>query len=140
MNCPNKELLMERAAGRLEAEAAAALDAHLAGCSECRAWMAGQAEVWEALDGWQPAPVSADFDDRLYARLDAAAPRRWRSFRLRPALSLALAAMLVIAVVLLERPKTPPAPSPRPPAARQVLDPDRLERALDDVEMLRQMM
>jgi anti-sigma factor RsiW len=145
MNCPNRERLVERAAGRLEGEAAGEVERHLAGCSECQEWLASQAGVWAALDGWPPPPVSEDFDRRLYARLEEEDRRGrrwafpWRVFRLRPVLSWALAAMLVFAAVLLERPKAPPPPGRGRPAV-ETIDPDRLERALDDVEMLRQTM
>ena len=32
----------------------------------------GQRAVWQAMDAWEAAPVSADFDSRLYRRIESA--------------------------------------------------------------------
>jgi hypothetical protein len=61
-----------------------------------------------------------------------------RGLSLRPALSLALASVVLLAAILI-RP-APPRPVHAPQQAQvESLDADRLERALDDVEMLRQL-
>ena len=38
-----------------------------------RLFRSEQAAVWEALDVWEPAPVSVDFNRKLWRRIDAAA-------------------------------------------------------------------
>jgi hypothetical protein len=92
------------------------------------------------------AAVSEDFDRKLYRRIEQEErARRWsglirplRGLGLRPALSLALASVVLLAAFLM-RPQ-PPKPAPLPQQAQvETLDADRLERTLDDVEMLRQL-
>jgi anti-sigma factor RsiW len=75
MNCPlesggNAGHLLDYAAGKLKAEARAQMERHIAGCPACRAFAGGQQAVWQALEAWEPAAVSMDFDRRLYARID----------------------------------------------------------------------
>ena len=74
MNClyNNKngtEILLDYGAGALDAERAAALEQHAAECSDCRALLAAQRYVWNALDEVGAPEVSPDFDARLYARI-----------------------------------------------------------------------
>ena len=49
----------------------AILERHIAICPACREFAAGQRAVWQALDTWEAAPVSPDFDRRLYRRIEA---------------------------------------------------------------------
>lgn len=82
----------------------ARLDAHLAGCANCRAALESQRAVRDLLRARGYAPVSAGFDARLAARLDDASGwfglvdwRAW-TFGLAPvAAVLALAAYLTTA-------------------------------------------
>ncbi len=140
MLCPidrDIEVLVEYCAGRLAPADAAEVQAHLAACPACRRFVDAQSAVWNDLDRLEPAAVSPDFDRKLWARIEREERRRWWAPPYwRPVLSLALAALLVIAAVIFERPK--PAP---PPGQAQVetIEADRLERALDDIEMLRQL-
>ena len=46
------------------------LDTHVESCTACRDFVLAQRAVWDALDAWEAAPVSADFDRRLYQRID----------------------------------------------------------------------
>ena len=73
MNCPletreNAQLLLDYGTRKLEPETVAALERHIAICGACREFVSGQRAVWQALDAWEAAPVSADFDSRLYRR------------------------------------------------------------------------
>ena len=38
-------------------------------CPACREFAAAQRVMWSALDTWEAAPVSQDFDRRLYQRI-----------------------------------------------------------------------
>lgn len=153
MDCPmgtpdGMELLLGYCARRLDVETASALEGHIAACPACQAWTQSQSQVWTALEAWEPAPVSADFDRQLYARLRTeregrgwwgALVRPWLDLSgLRPALSLGLAGLLVVVAFWMQKPKMTPSPAPTQ-AQTETLDPDRLEKALDDVEMLRQL-
>ena len=82
MNCPLKrvettDLLLEYSAKRLDAAKAAMLERHVEVCAECSAFLAGQTAVWDALDAWEPPPVSMDFNRRLWQRIDRAAELPW---------------------------------------------------------------
>lgn len=150
MECPiqarvQAEVLLDYCAHRLNPQAAAVLERHFEHCAACTAWVESQKAVWTALDAWEAAPVSADFDRQLYRRMQAEErPAWWRALlgplaglNLRPALSLAVASALALAVFLMRAP-TSNEISPHQ-AQVETLDADRLERALDDVEMLRQL-
>src|ERR1017187_10642785 len=75
MNCPmesreHAQWLLDYRAGKLEPESAARLEEHIATCGACREFARGQRAVWEALDGWEAAPVSGGFDRRVYERIE----------------------------------------------------------------------
>jgi hypothetical protein len=130
MDCPirTQETLLDLWAGSLSPE----LERHIAECRDCRAWVASQRSASEALDGWEAPPISPDFDRRLYCRIEAAQRPWWSpALRLRPVLSLAMASIVLLAAILMQSP---------PPRQVQVenIDADRLEAALEDMEMLRQ--
>lgn len=134
---------MEYAAGELDLETAGAVERHMAGCEACRAMVAEQAAVWKALDEWKAPAVSADFDRRLYNRIDREARVSWwdrltlpfRPLPLRRTLPLtAVAGLLLAAGILLQHPDkiAPGRPGGETVRAEQV------ERNLDDLELLRQ--
>jgi len=146
MRCPtanqgNAELLLAHAARTLDAERAAVLEEHIARCPACREYYAAQVAVWAALDSWDAPPLSADFDRRLYSRIEAAPHWDFGRF-LRPlfglrALPVAAAACLVLAAAAwLERPgASTPARAPQS-AAVQALPPDQAENTLQEMEMI----
>jgi anti-sigma factor RsiW len=75
MECPshnqeNAELLLAHVSRKLDAERAATLEQHIAACPTCREYAAAQFAVWEALEAWDAPEVSADFDRRLYERIE----------------------------------------------------------------------
>ena len=155
MECPMKDrrntnLLLDYCAERLDRQAASELAGHIASCTACDEWVRAQGRLWEALDVFEAEPVSPDFDRKLFDRI-AEQERRtkwWSSlWPGRPAfgrpvaasaLSLAVVSLLMLAAFLIERPR--PSIAPVPGAARvETLDPDRLEKALDDADMLREL-
>jgi hypothetical protein len=152
MNCPmesreHAEWLLDYRAGKLKPESAAKLEEHIATCRACEEFARGQRAVWEALDGWEAAPVSADFDRRLYQRIEAQVSwwdvlvRPFRSpFRAvtprRTLAALAAACLLLTAGILLEPPAISPAPAPNDMAQVDTVQPEQVERTLDAMEML----
>jgi hypothetical protein len=154
MNCPletreNAQLLLDYCTRKLEPESVAVLERHIAICDACREFARGQRAVWQALDAWEAAPVSLDFDRRLYHRIEAHVP--WWSLLLRPfrppfnSVTLrrslhaaAMACLLVVAGIVLERPGISPVPPPKDVAQAQVdsVQPEQVERTLDAMEML----
>ena len=131
MECPlkageKKDLLLDYCARRLDPLVQTALEAHVAACPACKSWTEEQIRTWAALDDWPSAPISANFDSRLHERV-ASEPARtpwWSAWRLKPALSLALASLLVVVALWMGRPK--PVPPPNPNRATESLDADRL--------------
>ena len=171
MMCPmqspeNAEVLLDYCARTLPADTLARLDAHVAICSFCRQELSAQQQLWSALDEFDAGElrISADFDRRLYARIDSEQQdnfwvRGWRSIFVsgqpgawRPAFSTALAGVAVMALLLVRMPN-PFAAVPVPVAVSVVSgeavpeaavktatvdskDVERLDRALEDIEML----
>jgi hypothetical protein len=148
MNCPletrdNAQLLLDYCTRKLEPESVAILERHIALCGACREFAAGQRAVWEALDAWEAAPVSADFDSRLYRRIDAQVG--WWDLLRRPFLpvvrwrgvpAMAMACLLLMAGVALQRSAVAPPPSPSDMAQVDSVQPEQVERTLDAMEML----
>ena len=155
MNCPlesrgSPELLIAYASQGLDPKRAAALDGHLAECSACREFVHRQSTVWQALDTWEAAPVSVDFDRRLHARLSTDLSwwqRQWQGLSLvfgplavrRAVPVAATAALLIAAGLLLNRPALPPAaPAQTATAQIETLRPDQVVDALDQMDALSQ--
>ncbi len=146
-----EERLLDYVSGSLASDDAALFEKHLETCSACSEFVTGQQAVWASLDLFEPAPVSAAFDRRLYERIaqtswwdrlvaSVSTPFRVPAF-LRQGLPLmAGAAVLATAVIVWQRPATVPA-TPQPAALSaeaETLQPEQLQRALDDMEMLRE--
>lgn len=157
MTCPlqtdNADVLLDYCARALDQDRKAMLEAHMVSCPACREMAATQAQIWSALDDFDAAPVSVDFDRKLYARIESldrvsAWDRFWAPVReylqgqpaWKPVLSIA-AASAVLAVVLVVRSDVAPPVEQRsnlPAAMIDVQDVEKAERALEDMEMLRQ--
>lgn len=150
MKCPlgtreHTELLVAYTARKLDSAKAAFVEAHMASCGECREFVRQQQTVWEALDLWEPAPVSAEFNRQLYQRIETQVSwwerllRPLRPLTLHKGVPLAAAASLVlVAAAILDRSTTPP---PKPPTPAQVatvesLQPEQVVNALDQMEEL----
>jgi anti-sigma factor RsiW len=148
MKCPietheTSEVLLAYFARKLDPGTAATLECHMASCPACRKIYEGQRAVWEALDAWDALPVPADFDRRLYCRIeeDLSSPWWLRAVRpLRPtlmhrALPIAAAAcLLVVAGAIMESPSHP-APG-EPEVKAETIQADQVERSMEDIELL----
>ena len=134
----DEAVLLEYSAQKLNVGDMAKVDEHLKGCAECRRVAEGQRAVWEALDAWEAAPVSSDFDRRLYQRIQSEVSwldRLMRPFRplfLRHGLPIAATAcLLLVAGMLLQRPSDAPIPGAQPAITTEEAD-----AALQQMEML----
>lgn len=94
--CDRQELLVGYLYGETTADERRELDAHLAGCGECRAELAGLQSTREHLTLW--APPEPDLGFRVIRGGGAAAPALPRRFRFAPAFAFAAAAVIVLAV------------------------------------------
>jgi hypothetical protein len=154
MNCPLKsestiDVLLDRAAGKLDRVRSARLEQHMLTCADCAAFLAGQTELWQALDAWEPEPVRMDFSRRLWQRIELDAVAPWYrkvadAFRLgvwKPALPLAAAVVLVATAFVMDHPGTVGVtPSANVVSAGiSAIDADQVEKTLDDLQLLRQL-
>lgn len=137
----NPDWIVAYSAGTLDAPSRASLELHLLECAECRQLAASQKAVWAALDQWPPASISPDFDAKLYARIAQQEQETWWqrlshwNWSFRPAMPVAAACAVLVAAFLLK----PPAPlSVNPPHNTQKIQVEQVERALDDLDMLKQ--
>jgi hypothetical protein len=151
MTCPLQtediDLLLDDSAGRLarrrmDAGRAALLAQHMEKCPECAAFRKQQKVVWDALDLWEAAPVSMDFNRRLWQRIDAAATAPWyvnlaESLRLanwKPMLPLTAAILVIAGGFLLDHPSGKNAIP-----GVSVSEADQVEQTLDDIQLLHQL-
>jgi hypothetical protein len=154
MTCPlqteQTDLLLDYAAGRLDARGMdargaagfAQLAQHLETCADCASFLREQQQVWDALDLWEPAPVSMDFNRRLWQRIDAAAAAPWytsfaewlRFANWKPVIPLTAAILTIAAGFLLDHPG-----ARNPAAGLSVRDADQVEQTLDDIQLLHQL-
>jgi hypothetical protein len=157
MNCPLRrvettDLLLEYSARRLGAARAAALERHLEVCAECSAFLVGQNAVWDALDVWEPPPVSMDFNRRLWQRIELRKGGRvaelpWyrglfdalRAANWKPVFPMAVAVRVIAGGFLLDhRGERVVAPDAATPGV-SIIEADQLEQTLDDIQLLRQL-
>jgi anti-sigma factor RsiW len=149
MSCTNQcgeglEMLLAFSSRRLDVRRKAAVEGHLRECAECTAFVAAQRSVSDALDLFAAPSVSADFDRRLYQRIEQEAP--WWDFLVRPFraaafaprwLPVASAAALVIAVGLwVGRPGE--APAPPQTAHVEALPPEQAADALQEMQVMQE--
>ena len=148
MKCPietpeNAQLLLAYCTRKLNAESTAIIERHMEICPACRQFSSCQRAVWEALDAWEAAPVTVDFDRRLYQRIDREVSwwhllmRPLRPMLVRQGLPIAAAAcLLVVAGVMLQHPASAP-PAAQPHSAQvETPQPDQVDHALDAMHML----
>ena len=149
MKCPIESpggaaILLAYSSNKLEGPSRAQLAPHVESCAACREFVRAQSAVWNALDLWEAEPVSTDFDRRLYRRIEQQVS--WWDMLIRPfrpgirhALPIAAAAGVVImAGLLLDRPSAVPVANDDRAAQVETLQPDQVEHALAEVEMLDQ--
>jgi anti-sigma factor RsiW len=144
MQCPQKnsdgaELIIAYVARTLDPENEAAFERHLQSCATCRELASAQRAVWSALDELTPLPVSLNFDARLYQRIAEERQRTWwqrvfhANWSWRPAMPVAAACVVLIAAFLVK--SSGPSVTPQ---AQPKLQIEQVERALDDMDMLKQ--
>ncbi|HEU0122297.1 MAG TPA: hypothetical protein VFQ91_17335 [Bryobacteraceae bacterium] len=155
MTCPlqtgNEDVLFDYCAHSLDAQRRAMLEQHMSRCTECADMVRQQSAVWDALDAYDADPISPGFNRTLFARIEAAErvpfwQRIWAPVNdylqgqpvWKPVLSL-VAASAVVAVVFLAQDDHRRAAAHRSPASVDVRDIEQAERALEDMEMLRQL-
>jgi hypothetical protein len=147
MTCPlqteQSDILLDYSAGRLDALKTAALVEHMDNCTACATFRLEQSAVWHALDLWEPAPVSLDFNRRLWQKIDAAnAMAPWfqslrdslRFANWKPVMPLTAAILVIAAGFLLDHPA-----ARRAAAGVSVNEADQVEQALDDLQLLHQL-
>jgi anti-sigma factor RsiW len=142
MTCPlqteETDLLLDYSAGRLDSARAAALARHMEACQACAQFLTEQTAVWKALDEWEPAPVSMDFNRRLWQRIDAAAAVPWYKNLgaiWKPAIPLTAAIAVIAAGFLLDHPGARPTHVP----SVTVQEANQVEQTLDDIQLLDQL-
>jgi hypothetical protein len=150
----NWELVVGYAARTLDPRTQASFEQHLKSCQACSKTVAVHQAVWDALDESQAVSVSPDFDRKLQARIAHQQVGWWlRSWY--AAVPVAAACVVFGVSLWLNHPQRVevaapalsqvqdsqqllPQPSPQPPPQPppQV---DKLEHALDDMDMLGQL-
>jgi hypothetical protein len=146
MGCPveddGDELIIGYGARTLDPEQQRELERHLKICGRCRELAEAQRAVWSALEAWPTAVVSENFDERLYRRIALERQNSgWRSWfptswSMRPAVPVGVACAALVAAFLLKDPalRSMPEASIQPKPAIE-----KVEQALDDMEMLTQL-
>jgi len=147
----NWELVVGYAARTLDPRTRASFELHLKCCQACSETVAVQQAVWDALDESPALSVSRDFDGMLQSRIaHQEAGWRQRKFldQIRHAAVPVAAAGAVFGVALwLNHPQRMQVVVPAPPASAMEAAPqqsspqqdpqlDKLEHALDDMDML----
>ena len=145
MNDPCKldETLLDYTAGRLSPDKTATLDLHMQTCPDCAALRLEQTAVWDALDAWEPAPVSVDFNRRLWQRIDAAEAAPWYqrlgdSFRFgnwKPAFALTAAMIVIAAGFVLDHPAERATTGAEGVSTTEA---EQVEQTLEDLQLLHQ--
>jgi len=152
MICPTKrnedaEILLDYCAQTLSPLQTAEFEIHLKECADCSRLVEAQKEVWGALEAWTPAPVSINFDARLYARIaqerSAPAWQLWLRRIFQPALPypfwksavpLTVACSLVTVGLYVRMPEaTHPA---QPQLHADKVDIEKVEKTLEDFDIL----
>lgn len=143
--CPvlrdSADKLLAYAERRLSGEASAAFERHALSCEECRRVIEAQRFVWDALDAWEPEPVSADFNRRLYQAIDADNVRPWWKrlvfTRWNTAIPVAATCLVVLGFFAVRDPD--PVQEGKQGMYIETVDVEKLDRALDDMDLLREL-
>jgi putative zinc finger protein len=146
MRCPQGTadgagLIVAYSARTLDSRGQAAFEEHLESCASCREIAAAQGAVWSALDDLLPLPVSSNFDAKLYRRIAEEEHRGWwrhwssAEWPWRPALPVTAACAILIVAFLLKTSGQFTEPSQ---TAQPRLQIEQVERALDDMDLLKQ--
>jgi anti-sigma factor RsiW len=141
-NAAQRERLLDYTAGRLDGPEKEIIGRHLETCPDCAAFQIEQMAVWDALDLWTPAPVSLDFNRRLWQRIDAAATAPWykrfaeslRFANWKPVVPLTAAILLIAAGFAFDHPGRKSALP-----GMTIKEADQVEQTLDDIDLLHQL-
>lgn len=158
MQCPiktkeNAEILLDYSSGKLTPDLAAIFQSHMESCEDCRAFSTAQRSAWDALDAWDPMPIPADFDRKLYARIDQYEKSGWwiklwhrsiwQSGSFGPAMPIATACLTLAVGVMLWLPVNNNGKQsvvlPSPQTKIESSDLEQIETTLEDIEMFRQL-
>jgi len=104
---PTPEELMEFVDGEGTPAARAAIEAHLASCGACQALVADQQRLAGTMQDWRVAPAPASLHPPAHRT-----PRVWWRPSRSIAAGLAAAAVVLVAVAIQQRPRTPAAGRP----------------------------
>ncbi|HWF11554.1 MAG TPA: zf-HC2 domain-containing protein [Bryobacteraceae bacterium] len=136
------DLLLDYTAGRLDDDERIRLERHMEECPACASFRMEQAAVWEALDLWEPAPVSMDFNRRLWQRIESAVATPWyrslaeslRFANWKPLIPLTAAVLVIAAGFVFDHPARRTAVS-----GMTIREADQVEQTLDDIDLLHQL-
>jgi hypothetical protein len=120
------------------------IERHLWSCPACSQVYLEQQALWREMDAWEAPEVSAGFDRRLFARIGRRLTEPWlaldwmtRLFRpLQPALPAAVACMLLLAAVVVQKGRYLGDVGEPTVAAQTVEELRQIDVALDDIQML----
>lgn len=139
-------LLLEYLDRRLDPSVAIGVERHLASCEDCQRVVSAQRSVWDALDTWQPSQISSDFNERLFARLEAekAKPGWFASIRnfvesnfsMRAAIPAAVACTLLVGVFAFRASNLTGGVETQ---AEATVDVEQAETTLADIDALQQL-
>lgn len=155
MDCPLKAgradvaetgIFVAYSAGTLAPQQTLAFAEHLESCRECRRMASAQQQVWAALDAWTPAAVDSNFDAQLFARIAADQEMPWwrrvlqaTNWSWKPAMPVAAACGALLVAFLIKSPLQERQPLSSVQRSNQPrVDIEQVERALDDIDMLKQ--
>ncbi len=144
MNC--QEIIEQIIAQSGRPVLTAEVEAHVGACRTCAKVYLEQQALWRKLDAWEVPEVSPGFDHRLFARIGRRVSEPWAALDwlmrllqpLQPRFAVALACILIIATVVVDRGRHTAVPA-APVAATQPADREdvqQVELALDDIQML----
>ncbi len=140
--------MLDYSARRLDAARAANLERHVENCAAVRGVPGTeQTAVWDALDAWEPTPVSMDFNRRLWQRIDAIGKASWfssladalRMANWKPVFPLAAAVLVIAGGFLLDHPGDKTVAPGVAVQGVSTIEADQLEQTLDDIQLLRQL-
>ena len=148
-NEKSAEILLDYCAGTLDRHRVAEFERHALECEDCRKAIEAQRELWQTLDQWTPAGISPDFDARLYARIEqeqAKSPwAKWWAAILhpatpsslwKPAVSVAVAAIVLVVGLLVHGFNPAPAANAGKQVRADSVDIEQMESTLEDLELL----
>ncbi len=152
MRCPVRtrekaEIILDYCSGTLDQPTRLLFERHLTGCPDCQSVRDRQNSVWSIADDWVPAPISLDFNRRLYQRIEREERESWWSHipsfcsaALQPSVPMVGACLVVVASLFYQ--SLNPAPEQAADAVSlraetETADVEGAEQALEDIELLR---